>query len=179
MASDEWKEFRRRIWVGESGPFFDEVMRSYQSAQELLSHPDPRARLGAMLVIKDHWYPRPDIDDDRRKRPRPNLDPIYERLAFTDVTPKVRGAAMLYLGQWYYKTHDRHLSGLLARVVRDDNQPPENRYTAYLMLIQVNDLLSKFQPEPPSTRELWNPENVDWQLVDRFSEGEEIGRKPP
>ena len=164
--SDDRSEHRRRIWKNEAGPFFEEVTRSFESATALLTHPDPRARLVAMLLIKDHWRPVPYLGDIERGHTS-DFDPVYKKLAFEDDSPKVRGAAMLHVVMWFSQTHDLDLSRKLAGVLRDVTQPPEIRFVAYAGLLAVNDLESELWRSPRKSCLDWTPEDVDWGLVDR------------
>lgn len=162
---------RLRMLKNESGPYFEALTRSRDSAFEHLRHSDPRARLGAMLVIKEYWSPPPEIDGESGERTgRPDgLHPIFEALAFEDESPKVRGAALLYLFFWYSNTRDHRITEKLERVLRDESQPNENRYVAYMGMLEVHGLVSELwtgSRRPPDCL-TWTPSDVDWWLVNR------------
>ena len=143
---------RRKICAITAGPYFDELLRSREIAHAYLRHPDPRARLGALLIIRDYWKPSPDFAQ------------VCEKLIIEDDDPNVRCAALSTLGANYYGFLEARIGRMFAEIVRDEGQPQPCRYVAYLGLLAMKDLevrqldAKTFQPS----------RDVNWEYVESF-----------
>ena len=142
---------RRRIWGLAAGPFVDVLLRSAEAAQQHLTHPDPRARLGAVLLLRDYWGLPAGFAE------------LCERLAFEDPDTNVRCAALTHLGAEYYETRDARMGRVFAGIIGDEAEPRVFRYVAYVSLYALDGCRG---PEPDS-RTFRIPEDVDWSLVRR------------
>lgn len=143
---------RRKAWGHAAGPFADVLLQSAEAAQQHLTHPDPRARLGAVLLLRDHWGAPA------------GFAALCERLAFEDPDTTVRCAALTHLGAEHYETGDARMGRLFAGIVRDEAEPRVLRYVAYLGLYALDGCRG---PEPDG-RTFRIPEDVDWSLVGRY-----------
>ena len=145
--------FERSLCEKLAGPFFHEMLQGYQATRAHLTHADPRARIGALFMLREYWKPAPDFAE------------LCEKLAFADEDVQVRSGALSSVCGFYYNTHDVRMGRLFARLVRDDSQPLLHRRVAYLALYALRGLSQR-----PHAESLQFPDEVDWEFVDSFFE---------
>jgi hypothetical protein len=145
---DDWV---RNTCMKYAGPYFDQMLRSCKATWDYLTHPDARARLGALAMIRDYWKPTADFAQ------------LCEKMACEDDDLNVRCIALNCLISCYYGTWDVRIGRWLAGVVRDETQPPMFRKLAYTMLFTVRAIA-----EHPHAHTLRFPEQVDWEFVNSF-----------
>jgi hypothetical protein len=153
-------DLERKIWALAAGPFFDELMRGPDVAEQYLTHPDPKARLGAVLLLRDYWGPPAGFTK------------LCERLAVEDSNIGVRCAALTHLGAEHYETHNARMGRLFAGMVQDQGEPRELRYVAYVCLYALDGC----HGQEPNSQTFHIPEDVNWSLVERYLSPE---LKPP
>jgi hypothetical protein len=134
-----------------AGPYFDHMLKSYQTTTEYLQHPDPRARLGAIALVRDYWKPPADFAQ------------LCEKLAREDPDLDVRCIALNSLISIYYGTWDVRIGRWLAGIVLDETEPLLFRKLAYCMLFSLRAV---FQSPLPAVLQF--PDEVDWTFVYSF-----------
>jgi hypothetical protein len=145
-------DYARKICMKYAGPYFDRMLQSYQATRDLLQHPDPRARLGALGMIREYWKPPPDFAQ------------LCERMAREDPDVDVRCMALnCLIPAYYYGSEDLRIGRWLAEIVRDQSQAPLFRKIAYVMLFAV-----RATDDNPLAHTLQFPEQVDWSFVNTF-----------
>src|SRR5438132_6070453 len=112
----------REICKKYAGPYFENMLISYEATQEYLKHPDPRARIGALAMMRDYWRPKGDFACE------------CEQIARDDADLTVRCIAVNCLISCYYGTRDTRIGRWLAKVVRDETSPAIYRRQAYCVL---------------------------------------------
>lgn len=143
---------RGKIWGFEAGPFVKELLRSREAAESHLTHSNPRARLGAVLILRYYWGPPIGFAE------------LCQRLTLEDTDSKVRCAALIHLGALHYDTRDPRMGQLFAGIVQDESQPHEFRYVGYVSLYALDGCRGP-EPDPRTFR---IPEDVDRGLVERY-----------
>lgn len=147
-------DFARKLCEKTAGPYFEEMLQDFDVTKVYLKHIDPRARLGALLIIREYW------------KPPPNFPQICEIIAFEDDDLQVRCGALSSLCGCYYGTHDVRMGRLFAEVVGDQLQPLLFRRIAYFALYSIKGLGDQL----PDTQTFQFPESVNWDFVGGFFE---------
>jgi len=144
-------DFTRMRCEKVAGLYFTKLMHGYDITIDHLNHADPRARSGALMLMKHYWKRRQDYAQ------------ICERIAREDTDPKVRALALGWLSLCYTATSDSRIGKWLAEIVRDEMQPLLFRRQAYFSLFSVRGLAKILD-----TRTFQFPDQVDWSLVASF-----------
>jgi hypothetical protein len=145
------RKMRERI----AGPYAQSMLESRTSAESFLAHPDPVARCGALVFLKNHW------------KPNETFAATCERLVSQDPDPKVRALAMACLAGCHAATDDRRVGDFVARFVHDDSSPVELRTAAYLALFTLRGV-PLWEAFKGTASEVRIPDDVEWAFVDSF-----------
>jgi hypothetical protein len=155
--SDNFRRTQRLYWQRLAGDLVDEMLESPERAKRFLDHPEPLTRIAAVDVLSQHW-----------KSPA-GLATVFERMAFEDGDLRVRGVALTAFALCYSYTDDTRVGRVLARIVRDEEQPARFRSAAYRGLFRLRGRILGLEglcPPPPSSPRF--PEEIDWPFVDSF-----------
>jgi len=151
----------QKCWLQRVGPTqLGAMLADRQSAERMLSDPDPTLRDVALSVLAYHW------GRDAQLAAR------CEELAVSDPDNGVRSTALHCLSSCYGNTSDSRVGQLLARMVRDEAQSMKVRIAAYEGLFHVRGVPPHLRPI--SLEKLLRgdqfrfPEDVDWAFVDSF-----------
>jgi hypothetical protein len=153
----EFRRTQREFWRNLAGDQLDEMLRSRAYAVQLLNSPHVQARLGALVVLSEHWKDNADLASE------------FMRVARCDPDEEVRAVALQCVGQCHQGTDDRDVGLLLARIVTNNREPARVRAGAYCALYTLRDLPHRwpgFYAEPPCPFRF--PEDVDWSFVNSF-----------
>jgi hypothetical protein len=152
-------------WAGErallerqqlAGKHLDEMMRSVSGATAYLDDPVANIRAAAILLLYEHWKIKPF-----------DLRSICMRMVMNDRDMEARIHAQGILSCVCFKTDDREVGRLLARIVRDNSEPIKLRKAAYVSLFSVRGLPAARILQAAET-DFQDPSNVDWGFVETF-----------
>jgi len=146
------RDFSRKLCEKICGPYIDKMIRDYRETKEFLKHSDPRARLGALFMIREYWKPQTDFGH------------ICEQLAMEDPDVDVRSGALSSLCGICYGTQDGRIGRVFATLVLDGMQPVIIRRIAYFGLFS----LQGFPSRVPNSQTFKFPDDVDWTFVRTF-----------
>jgi hypothetical protein len=127
------------------------MMENYERTKDNLTHVDPRARLGALFLLRDYWGAPPGFPE------------LCEQFAFADEDLQVQSGGLSSICGCYYGTHDVRMGKLLAGIVRDDKRPMMIRRIAYLGLFALRGIKNR-----PNIYGFMFPQEIDWQFVNSF-----------
>jgi hypothetical protein len=166
-------ELRERVYYGNApwqhkcealshSPDYSQLIgKSLESLEVLLSHSDPKLRLGGVTLLSEYHGATAEFLDQ------------FENLVLTDSDDAVRMAALSALIDHFSRTQDQHFERVLADIVGDDSLSLIFRDVAYQGLFRVHRLPVEDWPEVKrATGHFEFPQDVDWALVNVFRGGE-------
>jgi hypothetical protein len=129
------------------------VGQSETIAYQHLSHPKPKYRSAALVLIYLKWGPTPEVAD------------VCEEFVASDPDADVRALAATTLGRYYVGSGNMRIGDLLARIVYDDNEDRQVRQSAYWSLYSLQE---EFDWDQPSILDFRFPDDIDWNFVGCF-----------
>jgi hypothetical protein len=150
---EPFTERRLRELAGEQ---FDTMLRSEQKTLEYLKNPDAKLREAALQIAYRHW------------QITAKLASLYEEMALSDPSDKVRDTAVRALGTCYARTKDQRIGRMLASLVRDTGLSEAIRLTAFASLLRLHGLMDYVGNSPSVACSL---DEIDWDFVQAYYTG--------
>lgn len=132
------------VWLLES---------THDEVRACLRRDDPELRKKALYVLDHRW-----LGDESHGS-------LFESILHGDPSDGVREVAAFCLGRLHTETRDPGICGILAPLVRRENEAFPVRAAAYFALLSV---LGAPGPDPRPPLDFSENGNVDWKLVDKF-----------
>jgi hypothetical protein len=156
-----FRDAQRAHWLELAGSHLPPMLKSRLDAERYLNHPEPNVRITSIEVLAHHW------------KTNESLVNACRQIAFSDPDSVVRNVALITFGSYYSGTNDAGTGRLLARIVRDEQQPAKFRSAAYCALFKLRPGAVLFwdglNQNPPTDFPF--PDQVDWPLVDSYLDG--------
>jgi HEAT repeat protein len=102
------------------------MRRSQDETLNSISDPNPKCRRAALYIAINQWQIKEDIAQQ------------CEQMALSDADEEVRQAALGGLGHCFSRSKNARIGHLLARIIRDPDQPEKRRTRAYTALMSIH-----------------------------------------
>lgn len=151
------KETRLQMWSLLAGSALEGMLENPEVAEGYLEHSDPRLRIAALCILRDHW------------KQTGRFASQCQQMALNDIDLGVQGVAVTSLGVLHAGTSHPGIGHLLAGIVRDQSKDVSVRLYAYNALFELRGLPANVSPLwQEAFHKLRFPEDIDWSFVESF-----------